>query len=115
MVAGIGIPIKLLHESKGLVVSLELKTGQTYRGRLVAIEDNMNLQLKDVTVTARDGQISPLETCFLRGSNIRFIVVPDNLRHAPLFKAPGTGAGGFGGTGAKRARTAAVAAATRKN
>lgn len=30
----IGIPVKLLHESVGHVVTLELKGGQTYRGKL---------------------------------------------------------------------------------
>ena len=103
MVNIIGIPIKVLHESKGLVVSLEMKTGQTYRGRLISVEDNMNLQLKDVTIIARDGQVSASDTVFLRGSHIRFIVVPDNLRHAPLFKAPGTATSGS--RREKRART----------
>lgn len=103
MVNIIGIPIKVLHEAKGLVVSLELKTGQTYRGRLISVEDNMNLQLKDVTVIARDGQVSACDTVFLRGSHIRFVVVPDNLRHAPIFKAPGSGL--VGSRREKRART----------
>lgn len=107
MVNVIGIPIKLLHEAKGLVVSLELKTGQTYRGRLISVEDNMNIQLKDVTVIARDGKVTPADTVFLRGSHIRFIVVPDNLRHAPLFKAPGSGSSGS--RREKRARTMAGA------
>lgn len=29
-----GVPVKLLHESLGHVISVELKTGQTYRGKL---------------------------------------------------------------------------------
>lgn len=107
MVNVIGIPIKVLHEAKGLVISLELKTGQTYRGRLISVEDNMNLQLKDVSLIARDGQVSNCETVFLRGSHIRFVVVPDNLRHAPLFKAPG--ASFTGSRREKRARTMAGA------
>jgi hypothetical protein len=32
--ANIGIPTKLLHESLGHVISVELKTGQVYRGKL---------------------------------------------------------------------------------
>jgi small nuclear ribonucleoprotein D3 len=83
----LGIPIKLLHEAKGLVVSIEIKTGQTYKGKLLNVEDNMNMQLKEVTVIARDGQVTTTDTCFLRGSNIRFVAVPDNLRFAPLFKS----------------------------
>jgi small nuclear ribonucleoprotein D3 len=30
----IGIPIKLLHEAQGHIITLELKTGQLYRGKL---------------------------------------------------------------------------------
>lgn len=32
----IGVPIKLLHEAQGHIITLELKTGQLYRGKLVA-------------------------------------------------------------------------------
>ena len=32
--AGLGVPIKLLHESLGHVITVELKTGQLYRGKL---------------------------------------------------------------------------------
>lgn len=30
----IGVPVKLLHEAVGHVVTIELKTGDTYRGKL---------------------------------------------------------------------------------
>ncbi|KAJ1832010.1 small nuclear ribonucleoprotein Sm D3 [Coemansia sp. RSA 2706] len=82
----IGVPVKLLHESQGHVVTLELKTGQLYRGELVETEDNMNVQLKDITVTARDGRTTHLKHVFVRGSNVRFFVVPDMLKNAPMFK-----------------------------
>ena len=93
MVAGIGIPIKLLHESQGLIVTIELKTGAFYRGKLHEVEDNMNVQLTQVTVTARDGRLSQMDQVFVRGSQIRFFVVPDNLRHAPFFTNRGKGKG----------------------
>lgn len=32
--ANLGTPIRLLHESLGHVITLELKTGQVYRGKL---------------------------------------------------------------------------------
>ena len=32
--AGLGVPVKLLHESLGHVITVELKTGQLYRGTL---------------------------------------------------------------------------------
>ena len=42
-----GIPVKLLNEAQGHIVSLELTTGATYRGKLVESEDSMNVQLRD--------------------------------------------------------------------
>jgi small nuclear ribonucleoprotein D3 len=83
---GIGIPVKLLHEAEGHVVTVELKNGELYRGELFEAEDNWNIQLKDVTATARDGRVAQLEHIFIRGSRIRFVVVPDMLKNAPMFK-----------------------------
>lgn len=82
----IGIPIKLLHESQGHIVTIELTNGQVYRGKLVEAEDNCNAQLKDVTMTARDGRVSHLENVYIRGSHVRFFVVPEMLRNAPMFR-----------------------------
>ena len=67
----IGIPIKLLHEAVSHVVTVELKTGEVYRGQLMDAEDNMNLQMQNITLVARDGRQSSLEHCFIRGSKVR--------------------------------------------
>lgn len=34
IMAGLGVPVKLLHESLGHIITVELKTGQLYRGKL---------------------------------------------------------------------------------
>ncbi|KAI9667487.1 MAG: hypothetical protein M1821_000303 [Bathelium mastoideum] len=81
MTSTIGIPIKLLNEATGHVVTLEITTGQVYRGKLLEAEDNMNVQLKDITVTARDGRVSHLDQVYIRGSHVRFFIVPDMLRY----------------------------------
>jgi small nuclear ribonucleoprotein D3 len=44
----------------------------------------MNVQLKDITVTARDGRVSHLDQVYIRGSHVRFFIVPDMLRLANL-------------------------------
>lgn len=80
------IPVRLLNEAQGHIVSLELTTGDTYRGKLVENEDNMNLSLSDVTRTiGRTGETSHMNQVFVRGSMIRFVSVPDILRNAPMF------------------------------
>jgi len=106
----IGVPIKLLHEAEGHVVTIELKTGEIYRGTLVESEDNMNCQVSNITLTARDGRVSNLEHAYIRGSKIRFLILPDMLKNAPMFKRVDAGkAGGKGkGLGLGRGRAAAI-------
>jgi small nuclear ribonucleoprotein D3 len=82
----LGVPIKLLHESVGHIITVELANGTLYRGRLFAAEDNMNVQLKDITATYRDGRIQQLEQVYIRGSHVRYFIVPDMLKNAPMFK-----------------------------
>lgn len=45
----------------------------------------MNVQLKDITVTARDGRVSHLDQVYIRGSHVRFFIVPDMLRYVAHF------------------------------
>jgi small nuclear ribonucleoprotein D3 len=59
------------------------KTDRDLLGESTA-EDNMNVQLKDITVTARDGRVSHLEQVYIRGSHVRFFIVPDMLRCVSL-------------------------------
>ncbi|KAJ1636574.1 hypothetical protein T492DRAFT_835271 [Pavlovales sp. CCMP2436] len=82
----VGVPIKILHEAEGHTVTIELKSGEIFRGKLDEAEDNMNCQLSAVTRTAKDGKVTTLAACFLRGSQVRFIVIPDILKNAPVFQ-----------------------------
>ncbi|KAF2705941.1 Sm-like ribonucleoprotein [Pleomassaria siparia CBS 279.74] len=96
MTSTIGIPIKLLNEAAGHTITLEIDSGEVYRGKLLEAEDNMNVQLKDITVTARDGRVSHLEQVYIRGSHVRYFIVPDMLRNAPMFRSRGTRGRGVG-------------------
>lgn len=44
--AGIGMPIILLHDAEGGIITVELKNGEVCRGLLDEAEDSMNLVLK---------------------------------------------------------------------
>lgn len=103
MTSTLGVPVKLLHEALGHIITVELKTGQLYRGKLAegmfsyghlcvlilnidtySAEDSLNISLKDITVTGRDGRVSQLDQVYIRGSMIRFFIVPDMLQNAPM-------------------------------
>jgi small nuclear ribonucleoprotein D3 len=113
--ANIGIPTKLLAESLGHVITVELKTGQVYRGKLFdckhpispptalhplaltvvwlvrlaslasAAEDSLSISLTNCTVTHRDGRVTQLDQVYIRGQSVRFYVVPDMLAQAPMY------------------------------
>jgi len=83
---GVGIPIVLLHDAEGSIVTIELKNGDLYRGYLDEAEDNMNCVLKDATRVAADGKVTNVQFVFLRGSQIVFIIFPSMLKNAPMFK-----------------------------
>lgn len=96
----IGVPIKVLHEAEGHIITCETITGEVYRGKLIEAEDNMNCQMTQITVTYRDGHTAHLENVYIRGSKIRFLILPDMLKNAPMFKKQtGKGLGGTAGRG----------------
>ncbi|GAB1609815.1 small nuclear ribonucleoprotein Sm D3-like [Argonauta hians] len=95
----IGIPIKVLHEAEGHTVTCETTSGEVYRGKLVEAEDNMNCQMSNINVTYRDGRVATLENVFIRGSKIRFLILPDMLKNAPMFKKVQGKGGSSGGAG----------------
>ncbi|VDK77804.1 unnamed protein product [Litomosoides sigmodontis] len=95
----IGVPIKILHEAEGHVITLETTIGEVYRGKLNEAEDNMNCQMSEVTVTYRDGRTHHLDNVFIRGSKIRFMILPDMLKNAPMFKNIGRAQKGAVGMG----------------
>jgi len=92
----IGVPIKVLHEAEGHIITLETTTGEVFRGKLLEAEDNMNCQMTQVHVTYRNGSTSNLELVFIRGSKIRFLILPDMLKNAPMFKRIGQKGAGIG-------------------
>ncbi len=63
-----------------------MKNGEIYRGLLLNAEETMNVTLSDVVRTSRNGQVSKVPTVYLRGSNVRFISLPELLVNAPVFK-----------------------------
>ena len=71
--------------------------GETYRGKLIEAEDNMNVQMESCTVTYRNGQTACLENVFIRGS--MFLILPDMLKNSPMFKNMTGRTGGRGGGG----------------
>ena len=83
----VGIPIVLLHDAEGGVVTVETKRGELIRGLLFEAEDQMNLYIKNAIVTDPTGKVKrKVDQLYLRGPEIVFIVIPNMLVHAPMFQ-----------------------------
>lgn len=74
-----GVPIKVLNDSEGHIITVETNTGEVYRGKLMLVEDNMNCRMTKVTATYRDGSTADVEEVYVRGSRIVFVILPDIL------------------------------------
>ena len=40
----------------------------------------MNVHMQNITLTGRDGKVSKLEYVYIRGSKMRFMILPDMLK-----------------------------------
>jgi len=81
----LGVPLRILHEGEGHTVTVELRNGEIYRGTLNEAEDTMNCFMSNVTMTARDGRVSKLEQVYIRGSQVKLMILPEVLKHSPAF------------------------------
>uniref|UniRef100_A0AAY4CQE0 U6 snRNA-associated Sm-like protein LSm4 n=1 Tax=Denticeps clupeoides TaxID=299321 RepID=A0AAY4CQE0_9TELE len=65
------------HWHKSLV---ELKNGETYNGHLVSCDNWMNINLREVICTSRDGdKFWRMPECYIRGSTIKYLRIPDEI------------------------------------
>ena len=81
----VGIPIVVLHDAEGAVIEVETKKGELVRGLLFEAEDMMNLYVKDAVIIGPQGVKRRTRQVYIRGPEILFIVLPEMLRHAPMF------------------------------
>ncbi|KAB7499840.1 Small nuclear ribonucleoprotein Sm D3 [Armadillidium nasatum] len=68
----VGVPIQILQEAEGHTVTVETKSGEIFKGKLVEAEDNMNVQLEACIATFNNGKISNMENIFVRGSKFMY-------------------------------------------
>ncbi|GBG30677.1 Small nuclear ribonucleoprotein Sm D3 [Hondaea fermentalgiana] len=84
--ASIGIPLALLYDAEGVMITVESVQGDMYCGLLDQTDDMMNLHMKNVRRTDSEGDTVKLERMYMRGSMIKLIILPDILAHSPMFK-----------------------------
>ncbi|KAF8875031.1 hypothetical protein BD779DRAFT_226130 [Infundibulicybe gibba] len=74
------LPLSLLNAAQNKPMLVELKNGETFNGHLVNCDNFMNITLREVYQTNTDGdRFWKLKECYIRGSTIKYLRVPDTL------------------------------------
>lgn len=59
---------------------VELKNGETYNGHLIQCDSWMNMHVREVICTAKDGdRFWRMPEAYLRGNTIKYLRVPDEV------------------------------------
>ncbi|XP_055859391.1 probable U6 snRNA-associated Sm-like protein LSm4 [Episyrphus balteatus] len=113
------LPLSLLKTAQSHPMLVELKNGETYNGHLVSCDSWMNINLRDVICTSKDGdRFWRMPECYIRGSTIKYLRIPDEVidmvkedsqvksrNRAEMNKSRGGGGGGGANNQNQRGRT----------
>ena len=88
------LPLTLLRSAPNHPILVELKSGEAYSGVLAECDGWMNIHMRDAVLTSKDGdRFWRVPDCYIRGNNIKFIRVPEEVidvavRDAAASEAP---------------------------
>ncbi|CAF1433300.1 unnamed protein product [Adineta ricciae] len=74
------LPLTLLRTAVYHPMLIELKNGETYNGNLVSCDNFMNIHLRDVICTSRDGdRFWKISECYVRGNTVKYLRLPEDI------------------------------------
>ncbi|BDA48674.1 probable U6 snRNA-associated Sm-like protein LSm4 at N-terminal half [Coccomyxa sp. Obi] len=74
------LPLLLLKTAQKHPVLVELKNGETYNGHMVQCDSWMNVHLREVICTSKDGdRFWRIPETYIRGNTIKYLRVPDEV------------------------------------
>ncbi|GMH41798.1 hypothetical protein BSKO_09708 [Bryopsis sp. KO-2023] len=74
------LPLGLLKTAQGHPVLVELKNGETYNGHLVNCDSWMNIHLREVICTSKEGdRFWRISEAYVRGNTIKYVRVPEEV------------------------------------
>ncbi|KAL7950740.1 like-Sm domain-containing protein [Trichoderma barbatum] len=71
--------VRFLMKCANETVTIELKNGTIVHGTISSVTPQMNVALRTVKMTARGQDSLALDTMNIRGSTIRYFILPDSL------------------------------------
>ena len=99
------LPLSLLRTAQNYPMLLDLKNGKTYNGHLFSCDNWMNINLREVICTSRDGdKFWRMPECYIMGSNIKYLRIPDEVIDMVKEDVVAKGGGRGGGRGRGGAR-----------
>ena len=72
--------VRFLMKLKNETVTIELKNGTIVVGSVNGVDIKMNTFLKNVKMTAKDKDPISLDQLTLRGSSIRYVILPETIQ-----------------------------------
>ncbi|CAJ0951101.1 unnamed protein product, partial [Mesorhabditis belari] len=74
------LPLSLLRTAQNHPMLVELKNGETYNGHLQSCDSWMNIHLRDVIFTSKDGdRFFKMAEVYIRGSTVKYLRIPDQV------------------------------------
>ena len=71
--------VRFLMKLSNETVTIELKNGTVVQGTVAGVDVSMNTHLKQVKMTLKGKDPVSLDTLSIRGSNIRYYILPDSV------------------------------------
>ena len=71
--------VRFLMKCSNETVKIELKNGTVIDGTITGVDMEMNTHLRAVKMTVKNNNTIHLDTLSVRGSNIRYFILPDTL------------------------------------
>ncbi|KAF3902509.1 hypothetical protein ABW21_db0204286 [Orbilia brochopaga] len=71
--------VRFLMKCANETVTVELKNGTIIHGTITTVTPTMNTSLRTVRMTVRNREPQTLDTINIRGSTIRYFILPDAL------------------------------------
>ncbi|KAH6998241.1 hypothetical protein EDB80DRAFT_696844 [Ilyonectria destructans] len=71
--------VRFLMKCANETVTIELKNGTIVHGTIASVSPQMNTALRTVKMTAKGQDPISLDTMNIRGSTIRYFILPDSL------------------------------------
>ncbi|KAA8613435.1 LSM1 Small nuclear ribonucleoprotein snRNP [Pyrenophora tritici-repentis] len=71
--------VRFLMKCQNETVTVELKNGTIVNGTITSVSPLMNVALRAVKYTPKSRDTVALDTMTVRGSTIRYIILPDSL------------------------------------